>query len=507
MNDESIKPSMPEEEPAQGRAATTPDGEAPAAKPPDEAPAVKPPGDETPTPKPSNETPLPRPPADETTPLAAAAAAEAESTAAEGDATESGAGDATEGAADTPAAASAAGGGKRRRHSLIDVVIPRAWLWGLIAAVIAILAVVAISFAVVNRVGTCSACHLIQPEVASYKTTAHYKAGVGCQSCHTKPGVFRYFVRNLQGVTNVIGYISGHYQKPLTTYVGAENCVQCHPKSQIEKDVIVGNIRVNHKGLREAGFQCVTCHDDVAHGSTGPFGARPKVDKMSICVTCHNGVNQPRTCSICHLNGVPAGAQKVAMTVHIGVKNCQGCHSANFCGKCHHGVAMPHPQRWNGIAHGKFTLQHGAATCATCHQAKNKTFCIGCHKLPMPHPATWLSSGHPSVGLSKPQLCQKCHGANSCLRCHGLTMPHPGGWLSQHGSVALRGSGVCTKCHSQSFCINCHGLVLPHPSSFRASHPALVIRSGGLCVKCHGNAGSGPKGCFGGNCHQGGVTP
>ena len=47
---------------------------------------------------------------------------------------------------------------------------------------------------------------------------------------------------------------TGNYHKPVTTFVGTENCVQCHPKDEIERDIVVGNIRVNHTGLREAGL-------------------------------------------------------------------------------------------------------------------------------------------------------------------------------------------------------------------------------------------------------------
>ena len=78
------------------------------------------------------------------------------------------------------------------------------------------------AFSALNRIGTCGQCHIIEPEVTTYKQTAHYAAGVVCQDCHTKPGVFNYFVRNLQGVTHLVNYISDTYQKPVTTYVGRQ---------------------------------------------------------------------------------------------------------------------------------------------------------------------------------------------------------------------------------------------------------------------------------------------
>ena len=46
---------------------------------------------------------------------------------------------------------------------------------------------------------------------------------------------------------------------------------------------------------------------------------------------------------------------------------------------------------------------------------------------------------------------------------------------------------------------------LPHGSSFIASHPSYVYSNGAVCVKCHGNGGTGPSGCYGGDCHSGSI--
>ena len=153
---------------------------------------------------------------------------------------------------------------------LLDVHIPGKWILGVLVALGVLFVAAVIGFSAVNRIDTCETCHIIKPEVATYKQSAHYRAGVGCQKCHTKPGVFNYFIRNIQGVTNLILYVSDTYQRPITTYVGADNCAQCHTNEQIEKDLVVGNIRVNHKGLREAGYQCLTCHANISHPGTRP---------------------------------------------------------------------------------------------------------------------------------------------------------------------------------------------------------------------------------------------
>ena len=390
-------------------------------------------------------------------------------------------------------------------HVLLEGRIPGRWIAGVLVAFGVLFVVAVIGFSAVNRIDACEACHIIKPEVATYKQSAHYRAGVGCQKCHTKPGVFNYLIRNLQGASNLILYASGQYERPLTTFVGSANCAQCHPNSQIEKDLVVGGIRVNHKGLREAGYQCIACHANISHPGTQLAVARASQSKMSICARCHDGKQLPDTCSTCHISGVPANAPKVAMRLHVTPSQCRGCHEKKtFCMKCHNGLEMPHPKRWNKV-HGAIVVDRGKSICASCHLKKDPKFCISCHGVPMPHPGSWLS-GHGGYALKNGEKCVKCHGKDSCIKCHGLTMPHPYGWVGSHPSTASASPGLCTKCHSSSFCTACHGVELPHGSAFIGDHPNHVYSSGSVCMKCHGNGGTGPQGCWGGQCHSGSIN-
>ena len=161
----------------------------------------------------------------------------------------------------------------------------------------------------------------------TYKQSPHYRAGVGCQKCHTKPGVFNYFIRNLQGVTNLILYVSNTYERPITTFVGSDNCVQCHPKSEIEKDQVFGNIRVNHTGLREAGYQCVTCHANISHPGTQLDSRAHLAEQDGRSARAATTARQlPDTCSTCHVGGAPAEEINVPIKGHVTAGQCQGCH-------------------------------------------------------------------------------------------------------------------------------------------------------------------------------------
>jgi hypothetical protein len=393
---------------------------------------------------------------------------------------------------------------------LLEGRVPRAWLVGVLVALVVLVIAVAVGLAV-TYTSTCSSRHIIKPEVTTYERTAHYRAGVACQQCHTKPGVFNYLIKNLQGATNIILYVSNSYERPLTTAVGTANCVQCHPKAQIERDQVFNNIRVNHTGLREAGYQCITCHADISHPGTQLEVARAAQNKMPICARCHDGVRLPDDCNVCHVGGAPPEEINVPIEGKVTPSDCEGCHHGKegkaVCSDCHHGLQMPHPPGWMK-SHGPIVVDRSKSICVSCHTKDDPRFCIDCHGLEMPHPGRWLSSHGDYTQRSEKnkQKCIKCHGRNSCIECHGLQMPHPSGWMSQHSSVALNSPGLCSKCHSSSFCVGCHGVELPHRGGFIADHPNHVYNAGSVCMKCHGNGGTGPQGCYGGQCHSGSIN-
>ncbi len=389
---------------------------------------------------------------------------------------------------------------------LLEGKVPWPWLLGVLAALAVIFVVAVVGFSAVNSINTCTLCHVIDPEVKTYKQSAHYRAGVGCQKCHTKPGVFNYLIRNLQGVTNAILYVSNTYERPITTMVGTNNCVQCHPKSELERDQVFNNIRINHTGLREAGYQCVTCHANISHPGTQLAVARVSQNKMPICARCHDGKQLPDTCSTCHVGGAPPEEINVPITGRVTVEECAGCHKGQVvCEKCHNGLAMPHPPGWLK-QHGPIVDERGKTICVECHLKKDPKFCVDCHGVEVPHPAGW-NKQHAVVGQKDPKVCVKCHGKDPCSSCHGgLQMPHPAGWLSQHSGAYFNDPSVCGKCHSSQFCVSCHGVELPHSSGFIADHPNHVYNSGSVCMKCHGNGGTGPQGCWGGQCHSQGSS-
>ncbi len=342
---------------------------------------------------------------------------------------------------------------------LLEGRVPKAWLLGVLAALVVVLIGGIVAFSAMNNLKTCEVCHLIKPEVETYKQSAHYTAGVGCQQCHTKPGVFNYFIRNLQGLTNLVLYVSNTYERPLTTAVGTNNCVQCHPKSQLERDQVYNNIRVNHTGLREAGYQCTACHANISHPGTQLEVARVSQNKMPICARCHDGVRLPDDCSICHVGGAPPEEINVPITGKVTPAQCQGCHkSGTICAECHHGLDMPHPKGWMK-SHGPIVLEARQEHLRLLPpQAGPEVL----HRLPRPRDAASRQLAHQSRQLLA-QGRQPAEVRQVPRQGQLHQVPRPADAAS--GRLALAAlerraeqPGLCNKCHSSSFCVGCHGL-------------------------------------------------
>ena len=109
-----------------------------------------------------------------------------------------------------------------------------------------------------TRIATCECATSIKPEVVTYKHSAHYRAGVGCQKCHTKPGVFNYFIRNLQGVTNLIALrVRTRTSARITSYVGDRELPAVPPQVADRAGPWSSATSASTtRGCAQAGYQC-----------------------------------------------------------------------------------------------------------------------------------------------------------------------------------------------------------------------------------------------------------
>jgi nitrate/TMAO reductase-like tetraheme cytochrome c subunit len=237
---------------------------------------------------------------------------------------------------------------------------------------------------------------------------------------------------------------------------------------------------------------------------------------IQTCQICH-GPGDAKTnpfCMGCHQLAMPHPAefkQFHGTTGSANPKLCANCHTfKELCSNCHHVGSSPAVPWIN--QHPASIAANGTAGCfKTCHQ--DKTFCVTCHTqnkvLPASHKAAnWLhatdanGAGHSAAYNKQKDSCSYCHGDGDpstnafCMGCHKIPMPHPSGFGSktlpggQHAAdfkatPAKLDRAVCANCHARPFCDACHHNYTG-PTPWLQQHPN-VVKAGNPqdCFKCH----------------------
>lgn len=173
---------------------------------------------------------------------------------------------------------------------------------------------------------------------------------------------------------------------PGATYVGSDNCAQCH--ETITKDFhTASHARLKAEGANAINVGCESCHGPGSlHAESG--GAR---------ATIVNPLKSPDACFQCHLEMEGRFRLPSHHPIEEGKVTCSDCHNPHkgqvvagggtalatendTCGRCH--IAQ----------RGPFTFEHEAVRegCTTCHQPhgsvnprmlveRNAILCLKCH--------------------------------------------------------------------------------------------------------------------------------
>jgi DmsE family decaheme c-type cytochrome len=268
------------------------------------------------------------------------------------------------------------------------------------------------------------------------------------------------------------------------SYVGEAVCIACHAtqNKQFTHTVHANVFRLNPKGEKEA-LSCEACHGpgsnhlkDPANpanrtalvGFTKEWGT-PVAQQTAMCLECHKGgqrmhwTGSPHaandlSCSDCHNPMAKVSSSGLLKKESIN-ETCLTCHKqqrAEFSKRSH----MP-------VLEGKMTCvdchnPHGSTsaamvktdsineTCYQCHAEKRGPFlwehapvrenCLSCHDA--------HGSNHDKLlQVSRPQLCQECHG-NSGF--HQGNLYNAGQLLGGGATPNSRVLGrSCQNCHSQ----------------------------------------------------------
>ena len=252
-----------------------------------------------------------------------------------------------------------------RRRLLVRVLI----VGVVLAAFVVIPAYVALQPSFVQRYPN------LKPEYATWSTSVH--AQVPCQRCHIPPQPLAqagYAARMLgEFYLSLVapGRRPNLYPVP-TNYA----CQSCHIDLRTVSPS--GDLNIPHRAhVVVLKLQCVRCHVYLVH-ELSPEGKH--TPRMATCLTCHDGRTAKNSCSTCHTNkAIPVSHQAPDWRViHPQMQSkidCTTCHAwtANWCADCHSRRPRDHTADWR-VTHGKQVAVH--RNCEACHQA---AFCIRCH--------------------------------------------------------------------------------------------------------------------------------
>lgn len=350
------------------------------------------------------------------------------------------------------------------------------WLRATALRLFAVLSVLLIFLAVMtggaaqytSRSKFCMSCHIMQPYYDSWAESPH--KDVTCIKCHFPPGAGEKIRGKLQGLVQLIKYVTATAGPRLTAEIPDESCLRCHDTRLLSGKVDFHGIPFDHQPhltqvRRGKKLRCTSCHNQIVQGPHMTVTA-------STCFLCHfkDGlVNQGLgACTRCH--SIP----EKSFDIGGGIKFS---HELAYergvdCGSCH-----------SDITRGKGEVPK--ERCAACHNRADdlkkaedhemlhrvhvtghKVDCLDCH-LEIKHSLD-------------PQKFE--HAASNCQACHGNQHVEQVELLRGKGakSIAVQNGGMgaagisCSSCH-QSKEMSSAGTVL-----WKASMA--------VCTQCHDEA-------------------
>ena len=342
-----------------------------------------------------------------------------------------------------------------------------------LAAAAVILTVMTLStfLEVTSQPQFCGSCHIMQPYLASWKTSSH--KDVACMTCHARAGVQGYIETKFTAVSMLANYATGLYKrsKPWAE-IEDRNCLQqgCHETRLLEGKIKFGDIVFDHaphltETRRGRNLRCTSCHSQIVQGSHITVTA-------STCFLCHfKNVEQEHRadladCRRCH-TAPPSGdsaraADKFDHTIVLKEKvDCRICHQNMWqgsgevrrerCGVCH-----SQADHLNRIGDLEFIhdwhIVKRKVDCQLCHDPIEHrqtrvdvtvgSDCRACHESQhAPMLAVYEGSGSRLVSQPMPDVMQR--SGVVCMSCHKNAATNAG--------AARIPADACTPCHSANY--------------------------------------------------------
>jgi nitrate/TMAO reductase-like tetraheme cytochrome c subunit len=334
----------------------------------------------------------------------------------------------------------------------------------------------AITAEITSKPSFCPTCHYMQPFYDSWKESKHQN--ITCVKCHFEPGLAGTIRGKLEGLMQVVKYISQSYRKSKPwAEIPDESCLQsgCHETRLLKGEVVFRNVRFNHTAhlselKRNKKLRCTSCHSQIVQG-----------DHMKVT---------PETCYLCHFKK----SKFTDINDYTRISKCTNCHRWDLmtktdlvkyrydhssviskktdCSKCHNDVVIGtgnvpkeqcfgcHWERYRLALYDDINAVHKK------HISEHKVECNRCH-LVIEHKINQIKSGdspecntcHPSLHSAQAVLYTGHGGKDvedrpspmykSGLNCAGCHMFH--GTLKGVDEVRFAKSKSCEECHGKGY--------------------------------------------------------
>ncbi len=214
------------------------------------------------------------------------------------------------------------------------------------------------------------------PEYQAWATSVH--ASVGCEECHVKPG----FVPRTAYRAYMLGqfYVSlvanSEPPKAIGTMPTNAACQECHPDYRAVTST--GDLKIPHRAhVKVLKMECTQCHGYLVHAKNPEGNNKPR---MEACLVCHDGVKARSGCTACHTGKAAPANHKAKDWVIVhpdkeASEDCVKCHgwTEKWCSECHSRRPTSHAKNWRS-KHGDAVQKR--RNCEACHKAE---FCVKCH--------------------------------------------------------------------------------------------------------------------------------
>lgn len=272
----------------------------------------------------------------------------------------------------------------------------------------------------------CQSCHPMRAPTQGLQASSH--KGVACLSCHKKSVTMALPIQKLEQARMTLNYLRGNYKQPIQAVVDDGACVSCH-KDDIRGVKARFKVKMSHQEVIDGDISCIECHEGIAHKKKA---LKKPISMMEKCSACHNDEEASSRCQTCHFGNVRLGMKpdegwrinhdenwpKTHGSRSLYV--CKACHYEKDCNRCH--STVPHAEGWAFI-HGQ-EAKNNPSDCKICHKKEN--FCVGCHRIAMPHPAGWTTRHRWEAKAIDTEICTSCHYPRDCEQCHEQHASTPG---------------------------------------------------------------------------------